>query len=512
LGSVQIILTATDNLGLTNTQSIEFAVFPAVAPVIAPVTGGSVEAGQVVTRVVTVTPQAPATAVTITAAGLPAWLTFTDNGNGTGVLTGTPALNQTGSFSLVLTATDDLGATTTRTVSFTVTAAVAPVLTLAPISNVALNEDGSATVTLTLGGTAASASTLVVVTAANNTLLPATGLVLGGSGTTRTLTLKPAADRSGSTTITVTAINGSLSVAQSFTVTVNSVDDPVVSTGSALPEFVVRAGSPDLAVDLSAYFRSADGVVTFAASGSDPSLAGVTVTGNILAISPNPARSGINVITVIASSRGGATGQLYTATGTVRLTVVPELSIAPAVIARTDAGNVMRFVVTLLTPSNQTVRVGYATQNGTALAGIDYVAGSGTLEFAPGVTQRTIDVALVGGLLLDPVKFNLGLSGASNAVIGTGSASGQIPVDRGVLASIRVNVTFFEFSNVTTTESDDVVAGLAPVNEAPVAAIRLGASGQVATSGGSAGFSSGSALVDATSLGALSGLHEIRGY
>ena len=44
--------------------------------------------------------------------------------------------------------------------------------------------------------------------------------------------------------------------------------------------------------------------------------------------------------------------------------------------------------VTLSAASGQTVTVNYATANGTATAGSDYVAATGTLTFAPGVTSH----------------------------------------------------------------------------------------------------------------------------
>ncbi len=50
------------------------------------------------------------------------------------------------------------------------------------------------------------------------------------------------------------------------------------------------------------------------------------------------------------------------------------------------------FTVTLDRPSTGTVTLNYATANGTATAGSDYVAGSGTLTFAPGETSKTIHV------------------------------------------------------------------------------------------------------------------------
>ena len=51
---------------------------------------------------------------------------------------------------------------------------------------------------------------------------------------------------------------------------------------------------------------------------------------------------------------------------------------------------------TLSGPSSQTVTVDYATSNGTAVAPADYASTSGTLTFDPGVTSRTVEVAVAG--------------------------------------------------------------------------------------------------------------------
>ena len=47
------------------------------------------------------------TTPTLTASGLPTWATFTDNGDGTATITGTPGYTDTGSSLVTITATDD---------------------------------------------------------------------------------------------------------------------------------------------------------------------------------------------------------------------------------------------------------------------------------------------------------------------------------------------------------------------------------------------------------------------
>ena len=53
------------------------------------------------------------------------------------------------------------------------------------------------------------------------------------------------------------------------------------------------------------------------------------------------------------------------------------------------------FAVTLNRAAAHEVSVDYATKDGTATAGSDYVATSGTLTFAPGETERTVSVAIL---------------------------------------------------------------------------------------------------------------------
>jgi len=51
--------------------------------------------------------------------------------------------------------------------------------------------------------------------------------------------------------------------------------------------------------------------------------------------------------------------------------------------------------VTLSGPACTTIKVSYNTQNGSAKAGSDYVAKSGTLKFAPGVVEATVTVSII---------------------------------------------------------------------------------------------------------------------
>jgi outer membrane autotransporter protein len=80
------------------------------------------------------------------------------------------------------------------------------------------------------------------------------------------------------------------------------------------------------------------------------------------------------------------------------------------------------------------VSVNYATADGTATAGSDYVARSGTLTFAPGTTAQGVAVTVNGDTTVEPNEtFSVGLSGASNASIARATGTGTILNDDAVV-------------------------------------------------------------------------------
>ncbi|MEA5620018.1 Calx-beta domain-containing protein, partial [Cronbergia sp. UHCC 0137] len=75
----------------------------------------------------------------------------------------------------------------------------------------------------------------------------------------------------------------------------------------------------------------------------------------------------------------------------------------------------LTFLVQLSAPSSQVVIVNYATADSTAIAGLDYIATSGTLSFSPGNTGMTVNVPIIGDTLDEPSEsFFLNLTNLSN--------------------------------------------------------------------------------------------------
>ena len=97
----------------------------------------------------------------------------------------------------------------------------------------------------------------------------------------------------------------------------------------------------------------------------------------------------------------GAAGAVCTAdreslTGPLSLTVPgpAALSVADAQV-REAPGAKLAFRVTLNRARHGAVTVAYATSDGTATAGVDYIAADGTLEFAAGDTEKTVEVTVL---------------------------------------------------------------------------------------------------------------------
>jgi chitinase len=111
---------------------------------------------------------------------------------------------------------------------------------------------------------------------------------------------------------------------------------------------------------------------------------------------------------------------------------LPTLFINNITILEGDGGSTnASFTVTLSAASSQTVSVDYATADNTAtIADNDYLAASGTLTFAPGLTTRPITVTIIGDTNVEgDESFLVNLSNPVNAAIADGQAIGTIQED-----------------------------------------------------------------------------------
>jgi hypothetical protein len=242
------------------------------------------------------------TATTLTEAGaLPSGVTFTDNGDGTATLAGTPAAGTGGSYSLTFTATNTAGHTDQ---AFTLTVTQSPLITSADHTTFAVGSAGTFTVTTTPG---VPAATTLTETGA----LPS-GVTFHDNGNgTATLAGTPAAGTGGSYSLTITASNGVLpNTTQAFTLTVTEI--PSITSANHTTFIVGSAGT--FTVTTHAGFPTA---TTLTEAGALPS--GVTFTDNgdgtaTLAGTPAAGSGGTYSLTLTATNTVGHTSQAFTLT------------------------------------------------------------------------------------------------------------------------------------------------------------------------------------------------------
>ena len=122
----------------------------------------------------------------------------------------------------------------------------------------------------------------------------------------------------------------------------------------------------------------------------------------------------------------------------------PSISVRDATVVEGNSGTAQAtFVVALSAATSQSVSLSFATANGTATAGSDYIATSGSLTFAPGEVEKPV-VVLVNGDTVDETQETLFLdiSNVQNAIVSSSRGTGFINDDDGPTISINdVNVT-----------------------------------------------------------------------
>lgn len=215
------------------------------------------------------------------------------------------------------------------------------------------------------------------------------------------------ANISNSETVTSYSIPISISPASGGTVTINFATS---GTAVAVTDYTVSIISP----------------ISISAGATTSSIDGSVVNDSVY--------SGNRTLTFTLSSPS-SNAQLGAST-TLSYTIQDDETMSQATIANAsttegDSGtSLLTFTVTLSGGSRSTTTVAYATANGTATAGSDYTANSGTLTFSPGQTSKSINVTIIGDINYESDEtFAVTLSSPSGITIAQGTATGTIAND-----------------------------------------------------------------------------------
>jgi len=135
---------------------------------------------------------------------------------------------------------------------------------------------------------------------------------------------------------------------------------------------------------------------------------------------------------VAMDAQGRYHAYLLTPGGVAPPPVPPKLSINDVSVLEGNNNNTTAatFTVSLSEATTGTVLVNFMTANGSAIAGDDYTFVSGTLQFNPGETTKTVTVAVKGDKKRESDEtFRVNLSGADGATIFDAQGSGIIRND-----------------------------------------------------------------------------------
>ncbi len=289
-GSYPVTITATNGIGSPATQSFTLTVTTAAsAPAITSDPADTETLGAPFTFTVTTTGY-PAPDLTKTGP-LPPGVTFTDNGDGTATIAGTPDRSAVGTYPLTLTAKNPAG---TATQAFTLTITKAPVIK--KITNPTAHTGTAFTKTITAVGSPTPALT-------ETGALPA-GLAFTDNGNgTATLAGTPAATAGGAYPITITATNSLGTTSATFTLKIDqppaitSPDNATASTGSPFTFPIATTGYP--APRLAKLGALPKGLTFKAGTGT---VSGIPASGT----------AGTYQITITATNSSGTTTQTFT--------------------------------------------------------------------------------------------------------------------------------------------------------------------------------------------------------
>ncbi len=152
---------------------------------------------------------------------------------------------------------------------------------------------------------------------------------------------------------------------------------------------------------------------------------GAGVTTTTLTIDPTADKtieSDETVALTLATGTGYTVGTTTAVTGTITNDDLPSINLSPSsqtVVEGLTSPQNLSYTVSLSGSSTQTITVQYSTANGTALAGSDYTATTGTLTFTPGVTSQTISIPILNDSVNEANEtFTLKLTSPTNAILG----------------------------------------------------------------------------------------------
>jgi hypothetical protein len=364
--------------------------------------------------------------------------------------------------------------------AFTLTVSPPPSVSIA-VSPASVSEDGATNLTYTVtrslnlsSPTTVNITTSGTATSGSDYTGAVATIVIPAGATTATFTIDPSVDgtvEADETVIMTVAAGTGYTVGVPASATATILNDDVPSATIAVaPASVSEDGAPNLiyTITLNQANPSAATSLNYtiggtATNGTDyatitsPLVIAAGATTGTITVNPTAdatIEADETVILTLAAGTGYTVGVPNSATGTILNDDLPNLTINDVTVNEGNAGITnFNFTVTLSAPAGPGgVTFNIATANGSATAGVDYVAQSLTAQTIPAGSSTYIFTVLVNGdVLNEPSEtFFVNVTSVINAVVVDGQGVGTITNDD-PLPSLSINdVTVAEGNSGTT--------------------------------------------------------------
>ncbi len=359
---------------------------------------------------------------------LPTWLTFTASER---KLAGTPQSGDTGTLMVKVTASDGMGGSVSDTFDIVVSAAAVPSLTYPALPTTLRAGVQFAALTPASPANFAAGSTFTYAVTAGD--LPSGLEINANTGAISGTPDTPKNTRT-SVTVTVTGTTGTGMSMQTETATATLDFPRIFRFRLPVPTVTLSVGSGQLTASWGG-IANAD---TYALQWKASSVTSWTAATGVTTV--DPATPG----TVISGLTNGATYDVRVRSKAASDSTThidgdwsspvqgapmadPTFSVSGPTTVAEDAGTAT-FTVTLSAQPAASVTVDYATADGTATAGSDYTAASGTLTFTTGNwdTAQTVNVTITDDAVDDDDEtFTFTLSNAGTGAVLSSTASSQ---------------------------------------------------------------------------------------
>ena len=278
----------------------------------------------------------------------------------------------------------------------------------------------------------------------------ASGATIATASGTGTITDNDASPSLTINSVSVTEGNAGATAA-TFTITLSAISGRQVTVNYATANGTATTASGDYTPVPTTPLTFAPGVTTQTLN--------VSVVGDTL-------YEAAETFGVSLSSATNATIATPQGTGTIlNDDTPPALSISSPVVTETNAGSTtMTFVVSLSAVSAVSTTVNFATADGTATAGTDYTARTGTLTIAAGSLSGNIAITRFGDKVPEANEtLFVDLSGPTNATIAQSRGTGTITDNDGTVTVTAPNTavtwTVGSARVITWTTSSSFTAG-----------------------------------------------------